>query len=547
MKQRKRNQIGSFILALAIVLSVFGGCTAEGGTQTPSSGGADSSQMNAGPGEGPYGLNPENRVTLDCFYNFTWYPIHEWKGIIAEEITRLTGVDMNLTIAVDTQQLGLLIASGDMPDLVSTDNMFSNLSTSELCYDWQSLIDQYGLDWEVDQQYKANSLSFTQEEDKYFTVLSHFSTDENWRELDTIGVGAPMTGSVGYRRDLYEEMGSPPMETLEDIRDLLILTKETYPDIKPLVFDPVTWKFSYFRQQYGLGMGSNNYIMQDDGSWITVVKDPRYKEYLTYVNSLYREGLFYADNYGMEGTTVKAEIEAGGVFAYTGGTQRDAVERSGALAETVPGAEFWEMPVVGDPKGSYDASIGWMGTFISKNCKDPETAIRYMQFIHSEEGARLTQWGREGEEYTLDEKSAPVFSDAWNEATLNGKLDEIYNTCLYQGGTKINEAVARCAALDETKSPNYDSLRKNFSNKPWLRFAEPNEGSDMKIIFDQLFDINSGYVPTGEAKVVLSEDDSEFERNFQALLESCESTGMNELEVYMDEQIREAMKVYGVA
>lgn len=543
MKQKKIKRISALLLAVIIILAAFGGCAGDGGV---SSGGTDSSVQAGNTGEGPYGLNPENRVTLDCFYNFTWYPVSEWKGIIAEEITRLTGVDMNLTIAVDLQQLGLLIASGDMPDLISTDRMFSNLSTNELCYDWQSLIDEYGLDWDIDQQYKANSLSFTQEEDKFFTILSHFSTDEDWKELDAIGMGAPMTSTISYRRDLYEEMGSPPIESLEDIHSLLLLAKETYPDLKPLIFDTVTWKFSYVRQQYGLGMGAANYIEQEDGNWVTWIKDPRYREYLSYINNLYRDGLFVADNFGMEGATIKAEIESGAVFAYTGGTQRDVLERTSALQEIIPEAEYWEMPVVGDPKGSYDASIGWMGTFISKNCKDPETAIRYMQFIHSEEGARLTQWGREGEEYTLDENGAPIFSEAWNQVSLEGRLDEVYNTSLYQGGTKINEAVARCAAIDERMTPNYESLRKNFSNKPWLKFAEPNEGTDMKIILDQLFDPNSGYIPTGEAKIILSADDNEFERNLQAMMDACESVGMNELEDYMNEHIKEAMKIYGV-
>lgn len=546
MKKKLFVKGSALLLAAALLLAPAACSTQEGssgGTEGSPASGVSASQT----GSGPYGLDPNKRVTLSCFYDFTWYPISEWKGIIADEITKLTGVDMELTIAVDGQQLGVMIASGELPDLVSSDHMFSNLSTNELCYDWQSLIDQYGLDWDVGQQAKANALSFTQEEGKYFTVLSHFATEEDWKELDQLGVGAPMCGTMLYRHDLYEEMGSPKLETLEDVRAVLQQVKETYPDLKPLVFDPVTWKFTYFRQAFGLGNGSNYYIQQDDGNWATVVKDPRYKEYLAYVNQLYRDGLFTADNYGMEGTAAEAEVDAGGTFSYLNGTQNTITTRNGALRQNVPGAELWEAPMVGDPKGAYDASIGWMGTFISKNCSDPETAIRYMQFIHSEEGARLTQWGREGQEYTLDENGAPVFSDEWNQAIDDGKLDEIYNTALYQGGTKINEAVARCAPIDPKMVPNYETLRQNFSNKPWIKYAEPKEGSDEKIILDQLFDGSSGAIPTGEAKVILSDTPEDFEKNFQALLDTCAAVGMDELETYMDEHIKEAMKVYGVS
>ncbi len=549
MKKCYNRKAIALLLAFALLIGLCA-CSSQ---PAPPAGSPDSSTVSSGdeaPGdqaaEGPFGLDPNHRVTLSCFFDFTWYPISEWKGIIADEITRLTGVDMELTIAVDGQQLGMMIASGDLPDLVSSDHMFSNLSTSELCYDWQGLIDEYGLDWEISQQSIANSLSFTQEEEKFFTVLSHFATAEDWKELDKIGVGAPMCSSMLYRRDLYEAMGSPKFETLEDIHALLLKAKEDYPDMRPLIFDPVTWKLTYFRQAYGLGNGSNYFVEQENGDWLTVVKDPRYKEYLAYCNQLYRDGLIYADNFGMEGAAAEAEVEGGGAFAYIIGTQNAITPRNSGLKQNVPDGVLWEAPVVGDTN-VYDASIGWMGTFISKSGKDPETAIRYMQFVHSEEGARLTQWGREGYEYTLDENGAPQFSEEWNKAVNDGQLDEIYNTALYQGGTKINEAVARCAPIDPEMTPNYPTLRQHFGNKPWVKYAEPVEGSDEKIILDQLFDGQSGAIPTGEVKVILSDTEEAFERNFQELLSTCESVGMDELEAFMDPRIKDAMKVYGVA
>jgi len=48
------------------------------------------------------------------------------------------------------------------------------------------------------------------------------------------------------------------------------------------------------------------------------------------------------------------------------------------------------------------------GLFITRSCRDPEKAIRLMQYMKGEEGARLTRWGIEGEYYMLDDR-APVF------------------------------------------------------------------------------------------------------------------------------------------
>lgn len=107
--------------------------------------------------------------------------------------------------------------------------------------------------------------------------------------------------------------------------------------------------------------------------------------------------------------------------------------------------------------------------------------------------------------------------------------------------------MARCAPIDPEMTPNYPTLRQHFGNKPWVKYAEPVEGSDEKIILDQLFDGQRGAIPTGEVKVILSDTEEAFERNFQELLSTCESVGMGELEAFMDPRIKDAMKVYGVA
>lgn len=547
MKRSTQKCIG-LLLAVCMVLSLAACSGGSGGSSAASEPGADNA-----PDSGAavsdidvFGLDPDNPVNFDCYINFTWYPISSWSGIIAEEITKLTGVSMDFTVAVDDQQLGVMIASGDLPDLVFTQGFTSSLSTSDLCYDWQGLIDEYGTGWEIDAQRVANSLAFTQEEGKFFTVLSHYASSDDYREMEKLGIGAPMTASLLYRHDLYEALGSPEITTPEDIRKLLLDAKEAYPDMRPLICDPQTWRYTYFEEAFGLGQGAA-YQEQEDGNWVTKVKDPRYRAYMEFINTLYRDGLFYADNYGMDAATAQAEFTNGKAFAYTHGTQNSVNARRAELAENGIEGDIREMVCVGDLDGYYGIDTGWAATFITKNCSNPEAAIRYMQFIHSEDGSKLTQWGREGYEYTLDENGAPVFSDEWNQAIVDGKVDEIYNTALYFGGSKVYEAIGRTAGFDPEIVPNYAQLREHYTNKSWIAYAIPPEGSDERIVYDQLFDGISGVIPTGEAKLALSESDEEFEANFKEMLDNCASVGMDDLEAYMNEKIKEAMVLYGVA
>lgn len=536
------KRTGACLIAVLLIVSIFAGCAS--GAQQPVESSAPAPSSSGEAVSEPAGLSPDKPVTLSCFINYTWYPIDKWEGIIPEEITKRTGITLDITKAVDAQQLGLMIASGDLPDIVATDVLLSSLSTDDLCYAYNDLIDQYGLDWDIDQIRKANALSFSQSTDKFYTVLSHFASTEDWRTLQS---GAPMNSSILYRADLLEAMGNPKLETPEDLKNVLMQVKSSYPDLIPLVFSQDVWRFQLFKEMFGIGGSNVFYVQNADGNWVTYVKHERYKEMLRYLNDLYRNGLITADNFAMNTASVTALMQSGKAFARSDETQDTINTDTAAIKKVDPNAVIKEAPLLGDLNGYKESSIGWNGTFISKNCSNPEAAIRYMQFLNSDEGMKLTQWGREGVDYTLDEKGVPTFSDQWNQATLDGSLDTVFNTRMYFAGSKLLEAVARCASTDEALVPNYKQLRENFQNLPWLLFAVPKEGSDERIVYDKLFAFNGGYLGDAEAKCILSDNDQSFENNFNELMTTAGSIGMNDLEQYMNTKIHEAMDIYGVS
>jgi putative aldouronate transport system substrate-binding protein len=535
----------AFILSFSMIFAIS--CSSANSDNNNADSNTTSSQAEESPAavEGTAKLSPDNPHTFDVFINFTWYPVSKWEGIIPEEITKRTGITLNPTVAVDEQQLGIMISSGDLPDLIATDGMLSNLSTSDLSYDWGGLIEQYGIDWDIPQVNKANSLSFTQEEGKFFTLLSHFASTEDWVELTKYNVGAAMTGSLVYRYDLLQEMGLSEPQTMDEVKAMLIKAAETYPDKTALVFDSNSWDFSYFRENYGMGQTECNYTEDSDGNWVPYVMHPNFMTYIKLVNDIYKAGGISTDNWATDGTTTEALLQAGGAFAWSQCTQGGAMDATAALKETVPTAIFREAPVVGDPTGYYNTSIGWMGTFISKNCDDPQLALEYLKFLHSEEGAKLTQWGREGVEYTVDANGVPTFSDEWSEATLSGTLDEKYNTWFYFGGSKLFESIARCAAYPPELVPNYPVLRENYGNKPWIRYAEPVDGTDEKVIYDKLFLRPNGHYRTYEMKMITSADDTELQKNYDEMLSVAKSLGEETITAYMDKAIKDAMEVYG--
>ena len=142
-------------------------------------------------------------MELTVFLNHTWYSTESYTGIIPEEITKATGVTLNPTKAMDSQQLGMMIASGDLPDLVFTSDLMDKLSSPSLCYSYNELIEEYGVDWDVTSIQQQNAKAFSSD-DNYYCVLSHFASNEDWAKTKSV----PMVASVIYRADILEALKS---------------------------------------------------------------------------------------------------------------------------------------------------------------------------------------------------------------------------------------------------------------------------------------------------------------------------------------------------
>ena len=85
-------------------------------------------------------------VKLRFFNDETWWPYTVWEGRIPEKIGEKTGVTFEVTTAADSTALNLMIASGDLGDLVLTsDNAkISRLQNSDMCYTLDELAEMAG-------------------------------------------------------------------------------------------------------------------------------------------------------------------------------------------------------------------------------------------------------------------------------------------------------------------------------------------------------------------------------------------------------------------
>ncbi len=476
--------------------------------------------------------NVQKEIVLSCFINHSWYSVNNFSGIIPGEIARKTGVSLDVTVATDNGQLGVMLASGNMPDLIYSSNMLDRLSNSRVSYCYDDLISEYDIKWEIPQILRMNSLSFSSD-GKLYTILNHYSSTEEWKDVS----GVPMAGSLIARQDILDELGNPPINNFDDLMHVYELVKENYPDIIPLIFNG-EHRFNVFKIWIGLGILP--FAEQKDGSYVYSYRDEKYFKVMKLLNEMYLKGYLLPDNFVAEESMAAIPYKTGMAFSYSSCTQNSNVDAQADLTKLNPNYLSVElMPIEG---ANYNISdIGWSGTFITKSNKHPKESMEFIRWMFTEEAQKLTQWGREGIDYVLGPDKSPIFSNDFVNSIRSNTNNTIYNPWFYFGGSAIVEAVGRYAVLDkEIYEDAYTKIRQSYKNYPWMAAAMPLAGEPEKDIYNKIANMTNSY----ETKLIISQTPDEFERNYSSYISDMDKMGALQVEAYMTKSIARVKPLY---
>lgn len=478
-------------------------------------------------------VKAEEVDTLNVFINMPWYPIDSFTGIIPDLIKEKTGVDLEVTVATDTNQLGVMISAGELPDLIFTHDeggALSRLSNSKICYSYPEL-EEYGADFsEVNEENKNIAKSFS-EDDSYYTLLNNYSTKEEW---DNLKIGAPGQAGIFVRQDIMDELGNPKIESMEDFMNVLAMCKENYPDMVPLGLGGY-WKSESIKNEMGL---YKNQYDAETGEYYYEASAPGYKEFLQTMNEMARKGYITAEAYATESEsdTHQTAYNNGCVFYTWYLSYSNLAQLQRETQKIHPEAEWRVLPYFGE--GCIGNNAGTAGCFVSKNCSNPEAAARLLTYLHSQEGRRASLWGREGVEYTLGDDGVPVFSQEYMDARDNGELYTTYNTMFYFGSTLCDEIYMNFSGVDQATLDDFYTYSPKFVNYPELGMAKPVSSSNEGVIYTKLEDLRKNY----EAKVIFAGSDDDFEKYYDEYMEALEKTGVQEYNDYMKESIQESVQ-----
>lgn len=520
------------VLLLSGCLTACGGtATEESGTGSDSSVASDQEQQEEGASSDGASTSTEP-VTFSIFIDHPWFWVDKWGGDpVSQKITEETGVSFDVTRATDDQQLALKIAADDLPDIVytATAATISLLSDPNVCYSYNELVEETGVDLYASD---TEILNNTRSDGNYYCLLNFDTPAEDLKSGKAILGGG--TRSIAYRTDIYEEIGSPELNTLEDLENALIAAKEKHPDIIPLLIDSGdSW---YFAEQMGLRGKPVGY--DKDGKPCYFLNEEGLEEYFKLVNRFAREGLITAESmtYGYDkfcemrnsGHTFMQLRSADEAQA----SNAAAIESGSGLSWKLITHEFSEDAVAG-----VDTGIGWSGTFITKKNPNPQRAIEFMSWCRSEEGRKLCSWGIQGEQWDYNENGETITTPEYQQALSEGKQKQKdFGVAVWIFGDKGDEnSFIDHGATNPDAQDYFQRLingAKHSVDMSELYFCTPTEGDELNI-YNALNDMYK----SESLKVLFAETDEEFQAALDNLYQQAENLGMSKLNAWMEEQL----------
>ena len=463
--------------------------------------------------------------------HFELFTTHSWlsdnlEGILTEGVQEINGVTLTMNVAVDNNQLPVMIASGDIMDLTYTSSELSRLSTSDLCLAYNELAEEYGIDWNTSEQSIMNAKSFSQDEN-YYCILNGFSTQETWDAYPEALLSAGNCG-IAVRGDIMDELGIPEILTLEDFFNAMVTVKEAKPDMVPYVLNASQMASNYSALANFIGcVSSGSSLVQKDGEISHYANTQQYYNYLQFMNRMYRADLFLAENFTYTDEAATQEFAINGTaFAY-GLALRTADDFNN---KTVGSGQEWRqiiVPLTEDTKWM-QSGIGWSGIFISKNVKNPEAAAKLVEWLRSDFGQRYTYWGREGDDYDLSPGGRPLFKGDRAEAEKTGDRS-LFNISLNWGFEAIVEGLLLYDPVNwpqSIDSNDFIKSRSEFNSK--LSLIAPTADTAENQLRVSLLE----HFRSEEIKVLLSNTEEEFETAYAELMENAEKIGMSKYEEY---------------
>lgn len=572
MRKRFLQKAAACLLTAAMAVSM----SACGNSGTEDSGGSPSAKEEAGEAA------PSDEVVTLTIWNTEVMTPGLQDNDVSRAIEEKLGIKMDI-IQGDSQKFSVLLAGGDLPDIIYTNPAQQGVETGALVSSGQlleldDLIARYGENIQKNfpsrLEYSKRYLSSGENKTYFIPVLCYERDEANPDISYTIENVGIMT-----RWDLYAAIGYPQINTTDDYLDVLKQMQDYARDNDLAEGKQIyaisgwsdwglwPWWLANVREMGWLDLANNTMLNLATGEVDINYHSDAFWESLKFYNKAYNMGILDPEAFTMKNDQFWDKCNNGQVLMAYASWQSDNINKT-FVANGHPEWGFEKIPFDGYPYISgivaSDAPLGnavEYATAITKNCKNPEKAMELIDFCNSEEGARLLFSGVEGTHWELkDGKAVPTqaFKDLMKSdssyttntgITVYNKLSGLRETQVLSDGSpanvlKSNEQKAEnIIPIDAEYCKYYSEQRGKEFLYPGMVLNDMWEAGEVDTFTEYIMYTSLVQSPSEEAlnilaqcdqymsvqgvKAIMAKDDAEFEAAHEEAVRELEAKGFS--------------------
>lgn len=335
---------------------------------------------------------------------------------------------------VEQESFNLMIAGGDYTDIIGVMNYYGSSSGAsagsaghEKAIEDGIIIDLY----DDLKEYAPNYWNIlTSDDNAYMTMRTQSGYMGCIAQL-LKKAGTENQGMI-VRKDWLEASGVGSLDTMDQYEQYLTYCKDNYGAYAYLQYEGLDTDWG---SAFNITPGAFNVA---DGKVVHSFTTDAFKDYLTKMNDWYKKGLFNDDFYNdTDITTVRTDM-ANDLCSFVDGS----AEGMSNIFDMNPENASMELKATAYPKadGVDEIHVGFESKLIKNSdtwaistaCDDPIPLLKLVNWLYSEEGQQMYNWGEEGVAFEYDENGQPQ----WTDLVVNNPdgLNFMFASYLYATG-----------------------------------------------------------------------------------------------------------------
>ena len=561
-----KRKVVSLMLVSAMVAGMLAGCgsdsgSSKGGSSTETGSAAEASSS----GETADDADDKSPITFE-YFNADGKN-GNWDNPVAKAITEATGVTLDVSYPVASQgdakeDSALMIANDEYPDMIYAKGSATDLYQAGALIDMTDLIEKYGPNIKKMYGAEMEKLKWSQDDPGIYQ-LSYAGVNQK-----TLTTG----GSCQIQWAALKENDYKYPKTLDEYEKMIKSYLAAHPKTEDgLDMIGITMSASDWHWMITLGnpAGLIADASPDNGQWII---DDEYnvhykhvtdeeKEYFKWLCRMYNEGILDPNFATQTDDDYIAKVASGRVVAITDAEWHYSQCEATLVADGKVDQTYVGLPVtlredqVEKALLYQGTTVGW-GIGITKSCEDPVRAIKFLDYLCSDEGQILYHWGIEGENYFLDDDGQPYRTDeevakaqSDPDYAKNTGIDNYTGFPIYGTGSYSEDGFPYTPTTKESVIANYNTAEKEgceamgfemltdmfaqpeeFDLLPYSAlwaYQQPQELAEKQTILDEI-------AWPGLVKCVTGTED-EFDGNWETMVQELTDNGLADAEEAMTE------------